>query len=509
MTHIMRSHDLLLSHHSLTHSINDPHSMAITNVLFRKSLDRLFNGNAPKKVAVALSGGPDSMLLTWFLLQCKFEIYAITIDHKYRPESSREALSVYERVKNWNLNHIIKSLDYPAGVDPTKLNNFEEIARGKRYEAMAQVCYDKDIPVLFLGHHRDDQLETFIQRLQGNSSIFGLAGTHKVSPLPISKDLSPTSALFNQTSQVRILRPFWDYDKQDILETCQLNNIAYVTDPTNKDVSLTRRNYLRHLINDIIPAKNNQSHSPYLLIDKSQLIDLHTKCLEFATMFENRAMALSESLQSSGLIKEFPALGSLQVKFPRQCLDQTNGIVTSRFLYRILHPYSTLKHYHWAYAKLERQLIPRITKFLEQGQSGTFKLTMMNLVFEVTNNIQSEYVPIHIYRCPITTKDWLSMQETLTVSPEWSEWKLFDSRFWLRARSNSYSGQLSVIPYIHKKHKQLLHDNLDANKSFDTLPAIKANSGKIIAFPTLGAMCSDYGIVYEWRPKKNRFSYCK
>ena len=102
-----------------------------------------------QKVAVALSGGPDSMLLTWFLLQCKFEIYAITIDHKYRPESSREALSVYERVKNWNLNHIIKSLDYPAGVDPTKLNNFEEIARGKRYEAMAQVCYDKDIPVLF------------------------------------------------------------------------------------------------------------------------------------------------------------------------------------------------------------------------------------------------------------------------------------------------------------------------------------------------------------------------
>ena len=80
--------------------------------------------------------------------------------------------------------------------------------------------------------------------------------------------------------------------------------------------------------------------------------------------------------------------------------------------------------------------------------------------------------------------------------------KLFDSRFWLRARSNSYSGQLSVIPYIHKKHKQLLHDNLDANKSFDTLPAIKANSGKIIAFPTLGAMCSDNGIVYEWRPKK-------
>lgn len=82
MTHIVRSHDLLLSHHSLTHSINDPHSMAITNVLFRKSLDRLFNGKAPKKVAVALSGGPDSMLLTWFLLQCKFEIYAITIDHK-------------------------------------------------------------------------------------------------------------------------------------------------------------------------------------------------------------------------------------------------------------------------------------------------------------------------------------------------------------------------------------------------------------------------------------------
>ena len=121
-------------------------------------------------------------------------------------------------------------------------------------------------------------------------------------------------------------------------------------------------------------------------------------------MFENRAMALSESLQSSGLIKEFPALGSLQVKFLANVWIKQMGSLQADFFYRILHPYSTLKHYHWAYAKLERQLIPRITRFLEQGQSGTFKLTMMNLVFEVTNNIQSEYVPIHIYRCPITTK---------------------------------------------------------------------------------------------------------
>ena len=500
MTHIVRPHDLLSSS-----SLNGTHRMAIGNVVFRKSLDKLLGGTVPKKVAVALSGGPDSMLLTWLLLQCQFEIYAITIDHKYRTESSREALAVHERVKNWNLNHIIKSLDYPAGVDPTKLNNFEEVAREKRYEAMAQVCYEKEIPVLFLGHHRDDQLETFIQRLQGNSSIFGLAGTHKVSPLPISRDLSPESTLFNQASQVRILRPFWDYDKQDILETCQLNNIAYVTDPTNKDVSLTRRNYLRHLINDVIPAKNNQSRSPYLLIRKSELIDLHRKCLEFATMLENKAMALSNSLQRNGLIREYPGLGSLWVKLPRQCLDHTNGIVTSRFLYRILHPYSTLKHYHWAYAKLERQLIPRITSFLDQGESGTFKLTMMNLVFEVTNNTLSEYVPIHIYRCPITTKDWPAVQEVLTMG----EWKLFDSRFWLRATSNTYRGQLSVILYIHKRHKRLLHGNLDASKSFDTLPAVKSSCGTIIAFPTVGVTSSDHDIDYEWVLKKNRFSYCK
>ena len=48
-------------------------------------------------------------------------------------------------------------------------------------------------------------------------------------------------------------------------------------------------------------------------------------------MFENRAMALSESLQSSGLIKEFPALGSLQVKFPRQCLIKQMGSLQADF----------------------------------------------------------------------------------------------------------------------------------------------------------------------------------
>ena len=72
--------------------------MIVSEELFKKSLSKLFRAGMPSKVAVALSGGPDSMLLTWLLQNQKrqmknLDIYAITIDHKYRSGSHEEAKS--------------------------------------------------------------------------------------------------------------------------------------------------------------------------------------------------------------------------------------------------------------------------------------------------------------------------------------------------------------------------------------------------------------------------------
>ncbi|EMG48091.1 hypothetical protein G210_1405 [Candida maltosa Xu316] len=303
--------------------------MIINDTLFEHGLNSLFRSRLPTKVAVALSGGPDSMLLTWLLHKHKinhnaFDIYAITIDHKYRRESRREALRVHDYVKNWELKHIIKELDYDEGTDPTSLKNFEEVARTKRYEAFAEVCYQESIPAIFVGHHKDDQLETFIQRLQGNSTIFGLAGTRRISALPVAKDLPPQA---DNHPQLRVVRPFYNYDKQDIFDTCAVNDLQFVNDPTNLDINLTRRNYLRHMIGDILPEKA-KPNSPYEIIDRPSLEQSHASCLEFATLFEEKAHNLSMYLQENNLIETYPSMGSMKIEFPRVCFDPETTVVT-------------------------------------------------------------------------------------------------------------------------------------------------------------------------------------
>ncbi|RCK67679.1 tRNA(Ile)-lysidine synthase [Candida viswanathii] len=504
--------------------------MIITDELFRIALAKLFRSGIPAKVAVALSGGPDSMLLAWLLRNQKrrnnnLDIYAITIDHKYRPESHREAWRVHEWVKGWDINHIVKALEYKDNLDPSTMNNFEEVARDERYKVMSEICSRESIPALFMGHHRDDQLETFIQRLQGNSSIFGLAGTRSISPLPVARDLSPAESPAQGRLQLQIARPFWEFDKADILETCEASGIPYVTDPTNKDASLTRRNYLRYLIGEVIPNMCATLHtdgstdgidltSPYSSIQRSELIKLHASCHEFATLFEDKAQRLSQYLHSHDLVKEYPHLGSLELTLPRPCFQETDCMVTSRFLYRILHLYSTLKHYHWAYAKLERQLVPRIAQFLEQHKPGTLKITMMNLVFEVTNNDQLDLIPMKIYRCPIVTKNAGAIEKQLSLGVEWSEWELFDSRFWIRARSRTSPKQIRIIPYLHKIHKPMVEELLLAafrpNAKYNTLPVfLEEDTQKIIAFPTLSIGLPDIGLEYEWSLKSNRFAYCE
>ncbi|KAL6450034.1 hypothetical protein SBY92_001975 [Candida maltosa Xu316] len=261
------------------------------------------------------------------------------------------------------------------------------------------------------------------------------------------------------------------------------------------------------MIGDILPEKA-KPNSPYEIIDRPSLEQSHASCLEFATLFEEKAHNLSMYLQENNLIETYPSMGSMKIEFPRVCFDPETTVVTSKYLYQELYPYSTLKHYHWAYAKLERQLLPRISQFLQDGKSGTFKMTMMNLVFEVTNNVHWDTVSVYIYRCPITTRDASQIEQSLVVSGnyEWSEWKLFDHRFWYRVRAN-VSKKLKVVPYDHKKHKSLVDDklNFEPLKSHNTLPVlVDEETNKICSFPTLGI---SHALECEWAPKNNRFKY--
>lgn len=175
-------------------------------------------------VAVAVSGGPDSMALLWLLSQqtaYDFTAHALIVDHGLREDAQEEADAVRQVVSGWpNVEpHILRW----EGAKPEAA--VQEEARNARYGLMADYCYAHGIQQLFLGHHQDDQAETVLFRLAKGSGLDGLAGMRAVQSY--SDDLT-------------LLRPLLELPKSSLVELCEQNNIQYVSDPSNRREEFAR-----------------------------------------------------------------------------------------------------------------------------------------------------------------------------------------------------------------------------------------------------------------------------
>jgi tRNA(Ile)-lysidine synthase len=172
-------------------------------------------------VAVALSGGPDSMALCHQLSAAsRARVHALTVDHGLRPESADEAQKVAAWVKDWpNVTHHILTW---AGEKPD--TRIMETARAARYDLMAAYCREHGIADLYLAHHQNDQAETFLIRLAKGSGLDGLAGM---------------SAAQNRDGLV-LRRPLLGMPKSELIAYCEAHGVPFVNDPSNEKMDYLR-----------------------------------------------------------------------------------------------------------------------------------------------------------------------------------------------------------------------------------------------------------------------------
>ncbi len=177
-----------------------------------------------QRIAVAVSGGPDSMALCSMLsaLYPDTEIYALTVDHGLRTESSQEAQDVGDALSSLgNVAHHILTWEHDKKPDA----RIQERAREVRYGFMREFMAAHKIGFLFLGHHMDDQAETFLFRLAKGSGLDGLSG------MPFKQDMGKGFVL---------CRPFLSFLKTEILEYCKNTSISCVEDPSNESEKFAR-----------------------------------------------------------------------------------------------------------------------------------------------------------------------------------------------------------------------------------------------------------------------------
>jgi len=120
--------------------------------------------------AVAVSGGPDSLALTFltkiyalkYNLNCKYFI----VDHRLRKESTQEAKRVKKILKNFGIK-----LEILTWKGKKPLSNIQSLARKKRYELLFLKCKSLKISNLIIGHHLNDLIENFFIRMIRGSGL--------------------------------------------------------------------------------------------------------------------------------------------------------------------------------------------------------------------------------------------------------------------------------------------------------------------------------------------------
>lgn len=185
----------------------------------KKNFDIFMQRYKHRRIAVAVSGGADSMVLMHLVAHAKINAVVLTVDHQLRPTSGAEAAHVKKTAENLGLGH--ETLTW-AGPKPA--SGVEAAARTARYGLMTSYCRAHKIDVLLLAHHADDQIETFLINLSRGSGVYGLAAMRSE----------------NVRDGIAFVRPLLDVPRSALLDYAEKNKIKFFHDDMNDDAALLR-----------------------------------------------------------------------------------------------------------------------------------------------------------------------------------------------------------------------------------------------------------------------------
>lgn len=190
-------------------------SVTHTQTVFQKAM-AAFGLSGSEKIAVAVSGGADStalcLLTQRFISENGGQMIALIVDHGLRPRSAEQACLTKERMTERGVSCRLLKWE---GDKP--VHGIEQAARDARYRLLANACKEEGCSVLLLGHHRQDQAETFLIRQAKGSGDIGLAGMSAV----------------RITDFGRILRPLLGVAPTDLREYNRFYNMPWVEDESN------------------------------------------------------------------------------------------------------------------------------------------------------------------------------------------------------------------------------------------------------------------------------------
>jgi len=224
------------------------------------------------RIAVAVSGGPDSVCLLQILYQLQeclnIRLIVAHFNHGLRPkEDEKETVFVANLARGLNL---ILACDKANDMTKAHGTSIEEKARKIRYQFFQKVLDEHHAQKVAIGHNMNDQAETVLMHLLRGTGLTGLSGIP-----PIRKK--------------RFIRPLIDITRDEILTYLKQKDTPFMMDSSNLE-----KRYLRNKIRlELMPTLFNYQprlikhlgELAFLCREENQFMEEEArKCLQMVTL---------------------------------------------------------------------------------------------------------------------------------------------------------------------------------------------------------------------------------
>jgi len=315
----------------------------------RAALEKL--GSPPSPIAVALSGGLDSIVLLDVLAamkdDCGIALSALHVNHGLSDNADRWQAFCAERAASLGILFATERLDLRR----ERGASVEAVARAARYAALSRMARERGIGVVALAHHRDDQAETVLLQALRGASAHGLASMPSVR---------------TDDDGIRWWRPLLDTPRRAIHAHARQRMLEWVEDESNAERKYAR-NRLRHDVLPVIAAAYpgyrtafaraaERASEAAALVDQLADIDLESaRCGD--RMLSRAALATLDPLRARNALRRHLALArapvpdadrlaefvrqlaaAAQDRHPRLPLDASRHLVASGGVVRVLSP---------------------------------------------------------------------------------------------------------------------------------------------------------------------------
>ncbi len=186
---------------------------------------------------IGVSGGRDSVaLLHWLKERGYKKLIVCHLNHQLRGRSSdADARFVEKLAAKYDVALEMRSTNVRALAARQKMS-IETAARAARYHFFAQVAKRRRCRAIFLAHHGDDLVETFLINLFRGAGASGLSAMREVSKRRVD-DVDLT-----------IVRPFVGIWRTEIDEYICERALKFREDESNKDLAALRNRIRRRVI---------------------------------------------------------------------------------------------------------------------------------------------------------------------------------------------------------------------------------------------------------------------